>query len=57
MASLELPYFSMGHLPAPETVHSLAGDAHQCLRSSPDGGNAARAYHGPCPTVLTCDRI
>jgi hypothetical protein len=57
MASLELPYFSMGHLPAPETVHSFAGDVHQCSRSNPDGGNAARADYGQCPTLLTCDRI
>jgi hypothetical protein len=57
MASLELRYVSMAHLPAPETVHSFAGDAHQCLRSNPDCGNAARADHGLCPTLLTCDRI
>jgi hypothetical protein len=57
MASLELRYVSMGHLPAPETVHLFVRDAHQCSRSNPDGGNAARADYGRCLTLLTCDRF
>jgi len=57
MAPLQLPYVSMGYLPGPETAQSFARDSHQCSRSHPDGGNAARADHGQCPTLLTSDRI
>lgn len=57
MAPLQLPYVSMGYLPGPETAQSFARDSHQCSRSHPDGGNAARDDHGQCPTLLTSDRI
>jgi hypothetical protein len=42
MASVELPYVSMGHSPNPETVQSLARDVHQCLKSNPTAERSAR---------------